>query len=261
MRKRPILIVGLAVAVAAVIASTAISAPLGHTVEGPDGNTQAIGVKLSPRKLSKSTPTPVTLEVTTKTTSTKAANGVPSPAVQAVVDFDKNVKLFSKGVPTCDPAKLQNTSTEIATRECGKAKIGSGKASALIPVGSQVFVQNQTVTAFNGPPQGGKPVVLLHAYGISPIQVTLVLEGTVSGYNKEGYGPRLNIKIPLLAGGTGALTDFQTTISKKFNYKGQKRSYVSAECKKSPLKARGAFTFKDGETLTATSTQACKKKK
>jgi hypothetical protein len=262
MRKRLTPIVGMAAAIAVtVIASTALAGPLGPTVEGPDGNTQAIGVQLSPKKLSKSEPTPATLRVTTKTTSTTSANGVPSPAVSAVVDFDKNTKLFAKGVPICDPAKIQNTSTEIALRECGAAKIGGGKATALLAVGSQVYVQNQTVTAFNGPPQGKVPVVLLHTYGVSPVQVTLVLEGTVTGLNKEGYGPRLNIKIPLIAGGTGALTDFESTITKKFKYKGKKRSYVTAECKKSPLKARGAFTFRDGVTLTAYSTAGCTKRK
>ncbi len=260
MRKRPTLIVGSAIAVTAIIASTALAGQLGPTVVGSDGNTQAIGVQLSPKKLSKSKPTPATLRVTTKTTSTTSANGVPSPAINAVVDFDKNVKIFAKGVPTCNPGKIQNTSTQIALRECGKAKIGGGKASALLAVGSQVFVQNQTVTAFNGPPQGNVPVVLLHTFGESPVQVTLVLEGTVVGLNKEGYGPRLNINIPLIAGGTGALTDFETTISKKFKYKGKQRSYVIAECKKSPLKARGAFTFKDNVTLTAYSKQGCKKK-
>jgi hypothetical protein len=259
MRKRPTPIVGLAVAMAtAVVASAAIAGP---TVSGPDGNTQAIDVKLSPKKLSKSRQTPATLNVTTKTTSTTAANGVPVPAVEAIVDFDKNTKLFTKGVPTCDAGKLQNTSTEIALRECGKAKIGGGKATVLIPVGAQVFPEPTTVTAFNGAPQGGKPAVLLHTYGISPVQTVIVLNGVVTNYNKEGYGPRLTIKIPLLAGGTGALTDFQTSIGKKFNYKGQKRSYVSAECKNSPLKARGKFVFKDGQSLTAFATRGCTKKK
>lgn len=262
MRKRPTLIVGLAAAVAAaVIASTALAGPVGAPVLTPDGNSQAIGVRVSPKKLSKSRQTPVALEVTTKLTSTTAANGVPSPTVRTVVDFDRNLKLFSKGVPTCDPAKIVNTSTKIALRECGRAKIGSGKASALIPVGSTVFTQNQTVTAFNGPPKHGRPVVLLHAYGTSPVQVTLVLTGVVSNLNKEGYGPRLDVEVPLIAGGTGALTDFQVKIDKKFKYKGKQRSYVSAECRKSPLKARGAFTFRDGQTSVPVSTQGCKKKK
>ncbi len=259
MRKRLTLTLALAVAVAgAVVASAALAGP---TVVGPDGNTQAIDVKVAPKKLSTTRATPVSLKVTTKTTSTTAANGVPSPAVQAVVDFDGNTKLFTKGVPTCSAERLQNISTEAAVGVCGKAKIGGGKATALIPVGSQVFTEGTTVTAFNGVPQGGKSSVLLHTYGTAPVQVTLVLNGVITNYNKQGYGPRLTIGIPLIAGGTGALTDFQATIDKKFTYKGQKRSYVTALCKKSPLKARGAFTFRDGVTLTAKSTQGCTKRK
>jgi hypothetical protein len=261
MRKRPTLIVGSTAAAAALTVSTALGATLGPTVTGSDGNTQAIGVKISPSKLAKTALTPAKLNVTTKTGSVTAANGVPSPAVHAVIDFDKNTALYTKGLPVCNPSKIQSTSTEIAKRECGKAVIGSGRAAALIPVGAQVFTQIQTVTAFNGPPRGGKPVVLLHAYGTTPVQVTLVLEGTVTNYGKQGYGPRLDIAIPLIAGGTGALTEFETTISRTWKFKGKKRSYVSAECKNSPLKARGAFTYKDGFTLTALSKQKCTPKK
>jgi hypothetical protein len=104
-------------------------------------------------------------------------------------------------------------------------------------------------------------VVLLHAYGAVPIQTTLVLVGTVSGYDKEGYGPRLDVAIPAIAGGTGALTDFQVTIRRKFAYKGKQRSFVSARCTSRKLKARGTFSYKDGEVLTAYSTQACKQAK
>ncbi|HEX7059224.1 MAG TPA: hypothetical protein VF176_05165 [Solirubrobacterales bacterium] len=261
MRKQMTLTLALAVAVAgAVVASTALAA-LGPTVVGPDGNTQAIDVKLSPKKLSRSTGTPASLKVTTKTTTTTNANGVPSPAVRAVVDFPKGVRLFAKGLPTCDAGQLQNISTDQALQLCGDAKIGSGAATALIPVGAQVFTENTTVTAFNGKPQGKKPTVLLHTYGQAPVQVTLVLNGVISNYDKQGYGPRLDIGIPLIAGGTGALTDFQTTINKKFTYKGKKRSFVTAMCANSPLKSRGAFTFMDGVTLTAKSQHGCTKKK
>src|SRR4051812_26826747 len=108
MRKRPTLIVGLVMAVAtAVAASIAVAGPV---VTGKDGNTQAIDVVVSPKQLSKTALTPATLKVTTKTTSTTAANGVPSPAIRATVDFDKNAKLFTKGLPTCDASQLQNTS-------------------------------------------------------------------------------------------------------------------------------------------------------
>jgi hypothetical protein len=242
----------------AMVAETAAAA--GPIVSGANGNTQSIEATVSPKRLSKRSPTPVTLRVRTTTGTTTAANGVPVPAVSAVVDFDQNTKLFTKGVPTCEAVKLQNVSTEIALRECGKAKIGSGSATALIPVGTTVFSEPTVVTAFNGVPQGGKPVVLLHTYGVEPVQTTLVLSGVITRYDKQGYGPRLTVSIPLLVGGTGALTEFETSIGKTFHYKGQKRSYVTAECRKSPLKSRGTFTYLDGQSLTATSTQACTKR-
>jgi hypothetical protein len=265
MRKRPSLILGLAVVVAGVVAaSAAIAAPLGAGVATPNGNVQSIGVLITPKKLAKAAPktaaTPANLEVTTKLTN--ASSPVPKPTVRVVVDFDKNASIFTKGLPTCDPAKLQNTSTEVALQQCGRAKIGSGTAAALLPASSQIYTVNQTVTAFNGVPQGGKPSVILHTYGTTPLQTTLVLVGTVSRSNKEGYGPRLDLDVPKIAGGTGALTDFSVKISKRWRYKGKQVSFVSAKCPNSKkLKARGAFDFIDGETAVPTSTQSCTQKK
>lgn len=259
MRKRSTLIASVAVIAATAIAASAALA--GPTVSGPDGNTQSVEVQVAPKRLSKTELTPVALKVTTKTGTTTAANGVPVPVTEAVIDFDKGLSLFTKGLPTCDPAKLQSTSTEAAEIACGRAKIGSGSGSALLPVGTNnVYTEPTTVTAFNGVPQNGKPVVLLHAYGSTPVQTTLVLVGTVSTYGKEGYGPRLNVAVPPLAGGLGALTDFQVTINKKFRYKGKQRSFVSAKCASKKLKARGEFLYKDGQALTATSIQSCTQK-
>ena len=104
--------------------------------------------------------------------------------------------------------------------------------------------------------------MLLHTYGTTPIQTTLILNGVVSNYNKEGYGPRLDVDVPLIAGGAGALLEFNVKIDKKFSYKGKKRSFISAKCPNNKkLKSRGEFTFKDGEVITAYSKQSCKQKK
>jgi hypothetical protein len=259
MQRRSILITAAAaVLVMAIAASVALAGP---TVTGNDGNTQSVDVALK-KKLSKTTPTPTSLKVTTTTRTVTNPTGIPSPALEVIVDFDKNASLFTKGVPTCDIAKLQSTSTEEAKNACGSAVIGTGTASALIPVGGKVATEAATVTAFNGVPQGGKPVVLLHTYGTAPVQTTLVLAGKVGKLNKEGFGPRLEVEVPKIAGGTGALTDFQVTINKKFRYQGKQRSYVSAKCPNSKkLKSRAAFTYADGEVLTATSQQSCKQLK
>jgi len=150
MRRSPFLIVAI---VALAAATAAIAGPV---VNGPDGNTQSIDSLITPKKLSKTKFTPGTLSVTTLTTSTTDPSGVPVPAVHATIDFDKNATLFTKGLPTCDPAKLQNQSTESAERACGNAKIGSGHAIAYLRSG-RIYEVPQTVTAFNGVPKSGVP--------------------------------------------------------------------------------------------------------
>ncbi len=261
MRKRLTLAVAMAVAVAIVLATVA-GAAQSPTLQGPNGNTQSIGMTITPQKLSKKVAEPVTLNVNTATTSTNpsANNGAPIPATEAILDFSKGVQIFSKGYPTCDAGVLQNTSTEKALEECKKAKIGGGVGTADLVVGTKIFPVATTITAFNGIPVGGKPVILLHTYSQVPIQTTLVLVGVVSNYNKEGFGPRLDVTIPLIAGGQGAVTGFQVKIFKKFRYKGQLRSYVSSSCLSKKLKIRGKFVFKDGESLTPTVTQKCTQK-
>jgi hypothetical protein len=249
----------LVAAATAIVASVAMA---GAPATSPDGNAQAIDAVIAPKKLSKSKFTPGTLKVTTTLRNSSTANGVPVPTVHVVLDFDKNAKIFTKGLPTCDPAKLQNVSTEIALRECRPAKIGGGKAKASIPVGEQVFVADQTVTAFNGKPKGGIPTILLHTYGTKPTVTTLVLNGTVTNINKEGYGPRLDLEVPKIAGGAGALTDFTVTINKKYRYKGKPTSYISAKCPRSKkLKVRSVFTFLDGQSSKPTDVGTCTRKK
>jgi hypothetical protein len=257
MRKRFTLIAGLLAIVAAAIPVSAAIA--GETVTGTDGNTQSIEATITPKGLYPKTSSPATLSVEVKTGTTTATNGVPSPALHDVIDFDKNLSLQTEGLATCSAAKLQNTTTEQAEAACGKAKIGTGSASTLIPAG-QVFNEPTVVTAFNGVPQGGKPTVLLQAYGQAPLTTTLVLIGTVTNLNKEGYGPRLDVIVPPIPGG-GAITDFKVKINKTWTYKGKKLSFVNAKCPKSKkLKYRGAFSYADGVTITATHEQTCTSK-
>ena len=260
MRNRPIPIALLAVLLAAAV--TASVALAGQAVTGADGNSQSIDVKVTPTKLSKSDYTPGALKVSTMLTNSTSPTGVPAPAVHVAFDFDKRVKLFTKGLPTCDPAKIQSASTEVAEQDCGKAKIGSGRAGVLLPISGTVVPVKQVVTAFNGVPEGGHPVILLHAYGTTPSPVTLVLIGKVLNYGKQGYGTRLDVEIPKLLGGTGALTEFEVKIEKRWKYKGDRRSFISATCTKpKTLKARAAFTFLDGEHITATAKHSCKQAK
>ena len=65
-------------------------------------------------------------------------------------------------------------------------------------------------------------------------------------------GNRLSIEIPPLAGGAGAVGDFNVTIDRK--------KYVLGRCKSKKIDYSGAFTFSDAASATATDTQTCKRK-
>jgi len=260
MRKRLTLVIAMALGATTALGGYAFGAQ-SPTLTGADGNTQSIAVNVTPNKRSKTKPGPVTLQVKTVTDSVTAANGVPSPATRAIVDFPKGVAIFNRGYPTCETGRLVNTSTEAAVEACKKAQIGSGEGTADLVVGSKVFPVKTAITAFNGVPQGGKPVVLLHTYSQTPVQTTLVLVGTVKKLNKEGYGVRLDVSIPLIAGGQGAITSFGAKISKTYKYKGRKRGYVEATCPSKQWKSRGEFDFLDGEALTPIAKGKCTPKK
>jgi hypothetical protein len=260
MRKRLTLAVAMAVGVAVAVAGVA-GAVQSPTLVGADGNTQSMGVNIKPAKRSKTKPTPATLEVTTATGNPTTANGVPIPATRAIVDFPKGLSVYSKGFPTCDPARVQNTSTEKALEECKRAKVGGGEGTLDLVVGQKVFPVVAGMTVFNGVPQGKKPVILLHLYSQTPIQTTLVLIGVVKSYDKQGFGTRLDVEIPLIAGGQGAVTGVKLKVFKKYSYKGKQRSFISATCPSKTWKARGEFVFLDGESLTPSVKGKCAQKK
>lgn len=240
-----------ALAIALIATSVAVAG-----MAGGNGNSLSADAKIKPTTLSKRTPTPASLEIATKAST-------DNPAVRAVMDFDKNGEYFTRGLPTCNENKLKGKDRDMAVKECKKAMIGSGSASALISFFGQAPQQTKAaLTIFNGTPKGGKPTVVLHAYAKTPVENAYVFSGVVSRYRKQGFGTRFDIEFPKLFGGNGAIGAFNIKLAKKFRFKGKKRSLVSAKCPGSKkLKSRIAFTYQDGETLTVPSTKTCKPKK
>jgi hypothetical protein len=127
--------------------------------------------------------------------------------------FDEGVKINSGKFPVCK-ADLESTSTAEAKRRCGKAQVsidGSQFSEATAAIGkSNPLVVHPRVTAFNGP----RSTIILHAFLDGTVQNTTVLYGKLT---KQGNGRMLLDvnKIPPLAGGSGALTDFFATLQKK----------------------------------------------
>ncbi len=251
----------MAVAVAVIVGRSSRRRP-SPVLNAPDGNTQSIAVKLTPQKLSKKKAEPVTLDVTTATTTTnpaptKARRFRPSRRSST---SPKGTTIFSKGYPTCDAGLLQNTSTEAALEACKKAKIGGGKGTA------DLVGRRQNLPG-DDDDHGLQRRALGRQAGDPAAHLQPVADPDDAGPGRRGEQPqqgRLRAAprrtIPLIAGGQGAITGFHVKIFKTFRYKGKKRSYVSATCPTKKLKTRGKFVFKDGESLTPALTQKCAQK-
>ena len=231
MRKRTLMSSALALVALAAVPAVSSAAVTSQTIKGA----------ASPSKASTSpkTPKPVALRVDTDT-SYDSYTPPSSYASSVNVDFDNDFAFNTKGIPTCDPAQLGNTTTEQAIAACGASQVGSGSTTVNGVFGPAAG----TVTAFNGAPQGGNPVLYLHARVNAPLNTTTILTGVLMPSPLGGdYGKRLAVTVLPLAGGQVVITHFDTTvqrplvIKKKVKIKGKKKvqkvksGYVTATCR------------------------------
>ncbi|MBS1885808.1 MAG: hypothetical protein JSU06_01325 [Actinobacteria bacterium] len=246
-----VVVLGLALtAVAAGLASVAVA----DTVTA--GNvTISIEGAVSPQKLPKTTPAPITLTVSG---SVKTTDGSHPPALKTIaLEFDKNGGIYTQGLPTCNPAKLISTLTAQARKVCGPALVGTGTVSAQILFPEQApFNASGPLLIFNGKPKGGKPVLVFHVHANVPAPTTFVTEGVISKASGK-YGTSTEIAIPTIVSGQGSLTSFKATLHKTWTYKGQKRSLLFAKCPTGSLFAHGEFDFVNGTKIAGEVAKAC----
>src|SRR5262245_44023342 len=208
---------------------------------------------VSPSKLSKSTPQPITLNLSGDA-GTNDGTHVP-PLKELFVEFDKNGHLNTKGMPSCTVGKLQSTLTAQAKAACGPALIGQGRASAEIAFPEQApFSAGGPILIFNGS-SGSKQMLIFHVYAKVPAPTTFVFTAQI-GKAKGPYGTSAKVKVPSITSGQGSVTSFKVKIFKTFNYKGKKQSVLTATCKTGTLKAKGDFTFQ-GAKLQGKVTRPC----
>jgi len=249
--KKRVIGLGLALlATAALVASVAS----GDTVTA--GNlTIEIEGGISPTKLPKKTPAPITLTVSG---AVKTTDGSHPPALKTIaLEFDKNGGIETKGLPTCDPSKLISTLTAQAKKVCGSALVGTGTVSAQILFPEQApFNASGPLLIFNGKPKGGKPVLVFHVHANVPAPTTFVTTGVISKASGK-YGTSTEIAIPTIVSGQGSLTSFKATLHKTWTYKGEKKSLLYASCPTGSLFAHGEFTFSDGTKIAGDVAKRC----
>jgi hypothetical protein len=219
------LLIALALSAALAVGVTAIASAAKITIRGGNLIT-TFGGNSKPRALPKNKFAPVKANIFGVV---KTSDGThPSALREAVVDFDKDIKINPKGLPVCRPGQLEARPTKAAKRVCGKTTVGSGLAHAQIAFPEQRPIKvTSPITIFNGGGNARRSKLLIHTFLTVPVPAAIVTQVNIK---KKGPGITSTSKVPVIAGGSGSVLDFKFNVGRNFRYKGRKTALNMAKC-------------------------------
>ena len=203
----------------------------------------------SPKKMSKTKPTPIAFNVAAKVASLDENEKHPPALKEFLIEGDKHATLSVKGIPTCKSGQIQSTDSKAARKACGPALIGSGKTDVEIKFPEQQpIIAHSELLAFNGGSRGGVTTLYIHAFLTAPVTAAVVTTVKVKKIKKGRYGLLSTATVPKIAGGSGSVIFFTLTLNK---------GIIKATCTDGHLNAHGTAAFAEGARLSATVTRPC----
>jgi len=247
----------LAVATATVGVASVASAGVAPTVVRVGNMVVKIEGGLTPTALPKSKLAPVTLHVNGELGT---ADGSQPPALKEVIfDSDKNAIINAKGLPACRARQLIAQDSAHAEKACPEAIVGRGSGTVRVAFPEQApFKAVGPLLIFNGGVSGGVTTVLIHVYVNVPAPTAVVTTLKITKEHKGRFGLHTVASIPLIAGGSGSITNFAFTLHRDFTYKGKQQSFLEARCSGGHFAALATFDFRDGSSLTGEFIRPCK---
>lgn len=211
---------------------------------------------LQPHQLPKHGNAPVTLRAVIRVA---AHGGATPPTLQTVVlQVDRHGTVDAKDWPTCPMGKLEDTTVSQARKACAGALVGKGVGKALVTMpGRSPFRISSPISFFNGPPSGGRPTLIAHAYETIPAPKTLLVPIVIERIPQGRYGFRAKVQLPEIAGGFGAPLLAEASIGATRKIHGKEVGYLNAHCSGGRLQVYGTMTFTDGDFFPTTLTSPC----
>jgi hypothetical protein len=147
----------------------------------------------------------------------------------------------TRGLPTCSQRQLRNARPPEALAACRTALVGHGLLEAQVKVPQQApFTIHTRLLAFNGR-VGGRRAVLLHAYAANPPTVAVLPVLLRRGSGR--FGLTLVADLSRALGPWPRFADFDLTLSRRYSFRGRRRSYLSASCPIPRRLTAGFFSF------------------
>jgi hypothetical protein len=236
------------VALAVLVLGCGIGAGLAQGERSQKGNLIVfLDGGLAPLALPRDRPAPVAVHLEG---GLRTADGSLLPRVTRIeLGLPAQGVLDTRGLPTCSQRRLHDTRPPEALAACRPALVGRGRLEALVRVPhQQPFEIHTRLLAFNGR-VGGRRAVILHAFAASPPTVAIV--PFVVRRRPGRFGLALVGALSPALGPWPRFADFELTLARRYAYRGEQRSYLSAAC---PIPRRftaGFFSFARAELTLA----------
>jgi hypothetical protein len=234
------------------------------TVIKQQGNLRvAVSGKLSPRSLPRSGKAPIAVSVSGQVSTTDET--LPPQLKQLQIEINREGRLDSKGLPTCPYRSIQPATDQRALSACRFALVGQGTFNAYIVLrGEEPYPAQGRLLVFNGVSHG-KPVLFGHIYLSQPFASSFVITFEVNAERHGRFGTTLTANLAKALGSRRYLTGISLTLSRRYHYRGQRHSYLSAGCPVPkgiaktlfPL-ARTSFAFAGGKKMVSTLEGECR---
>ena len=221
----------------------------------------ALDGELSPLKLPRDRVAPIAVHLEG---SLRTDDGTTLPRVTRIdIALPKQGVLDTRGLPVCSPRRLRFATSAAARRVCGPALVGRGRLGAEIAIPGQApFAIDARVLIFNARVKGRRAVVM-HAYG-EGVPVAVVLRFLI-GKTQGRLGLTLVAHLSRALGPLPRFAHFELTLSRRYTYRGERHSYLSASC---PIPrsltagfmslARTSFTLAGGGSIGTEIVRGCR---
>lgn len=229
---------------------------------GGNGLFIKFGGGFAPRSLPRDHDVPVTVRLNT---AIKTGDGSRPPQLRRIsFGVNRYGHLTTTGLPVCHASDLESTNSAAALARCRGALVGHGGFNADVALPDrEPFPVHGRMLAFNGR-IGSGPAILLHIYASKPADVTVVLTFALRHPKQGKFGTELSAKVPRLASDLGYVTDVSLVFDRRYSYRGQGYSFLSARCA-APSGfpgaifsfTRGTFEFAGGKRIVTTLTRDC----
>ena len=248
--------------VAALVAVAAVGIARGERVQR--GNLIVrLGGHFSPLTLPRDRPVPVSVQLVA---GLETSDRSTLPRVTRVeLEIPRQGVITTRGLPTCSPRQLRDTTSARALELCRSALIGSGRMVAEVKIPRQKpFEVHARLLAFNGR-VGGRRAVIVH--GISTQPPTAVVLPFLIRHRPGSFGTALAAQLPSTLGPWPHFARFELNLFRRYVYRGRRLSYLSASC---PIPkratagyssfAKASFTLAGGRSLGVGITRSCRAK-